>query len=178
MIKNALSTLMYCGLACSFVSGASHAAGSGSGTVTFTGTIIEAPCSIAQESADQTVNLGQVALEVLKQDDNQGFSTPVRFSIKLIDCSVVEEKASVVFRGVTSPTPNGLLTTTGSANFVYIGLRDSDGTRLPIGAYSNRVTLVNGSNTLDFSAFVQGNGSDEPTPGDFTGTAIFEMEYF
>ena len=34
---------------------------SGHGKVTFTGSIIDAPCSIAPESIDQTVDLGQVS---------------------------------------------------------------------------------------------------------------------
>lgn len=38
-----------------------NAADQGHGTVTFTGSIIDAPCSIAPESIDQTVNLGQIS---------------------------------------------------------------------------------------------------------------------
>lgn len=38
----------------------------GSGTIHFTGTVIDAPCSIAPESIEQTVELGSVALSSLK----------------------------------------------------------------------------------------------------------------
>lgn len=44
----------------------------GSGTIHFTGTVIDAPCSIAPESIEQTVELGSVALSSL----NCGFTFP------------------------------------------------------------------------------------------------------
>ncbi len=41
---------------------AANAADQGKGKVTFTGSIIEAPCSITSEAADQVVELGQFLL--------------------------------------------------------------------------------------------------------------------
>lgn len=43
-----------------------HAADQGHGKVNFIGSIIDAPCSIAPESLDQTVDLGQVSNVALK----------------------------------------------------------------------------------------------------------------
>ena len=54
----------------------------GHGKVTFSGSIIDAPCSIAPESLDQTVELGAISNVALKSG---GKSTPRNFQIKLED---------------------------------------------------------------------------------------------
>ncbi|AIJ06761.1 major fimbrial subunit MrfA [Edwardsiella piscicida] len=53
------------GLVAATTSGAAFAATEGSGTVTFKGAIIDAPCSITPDTTDQTVNLGQVSSNAL-----------------------------------------------------------------------------------------------------------------
>lgn len=55
----------------------------GHGKVTFTGSIIDAPCSISPETVDQTVDMGQVSNVALK---NGGKSAPRQFDIKLEQC--------------------------------------------------------------------------------------------
>lgn len=50
----------------------------GHGKVKFTGSIIDAPCSINPESVDQTVDLGQISNVALQ---NGGKSTPRPFSL-------------------------------------------------------------------------------------------------
>ncbi|PVF11448.1 fimbria A protein, partial [Yersinia pestis] len=59
---------------------AANAADQGKGKVTFTGSIIEAPCSITSEAADQVVELGQISTTSLA---NMGSSEPRSFSIGL-----------------------------------------------------------------------------------------------
>lgn len=51
-----------------------NAADQGHGKVTFTGSIIDAPCSISPDSIDQTVSLGQISNAALA---NSGTSTPM-----------------------------------------------------------------------------------------------------
>ncbi|HBW1043915.1 TPA: fimbrial protein, partial [Klebsiella pneumoniae] len=58
----------------------------GSGTIHFTGTVIDAPCSIAPESIEQTVELGSVALSSLKTAGSH--SRPATGEIKLVDCTL------------------------------------------------------------------------------------------
>ncbi|MGP2706387.1 fimbrial protein, partial [Serratia marcescens] len=65
------------------VSSLAHAADQGHGKVTFTGSIIDAPCSISPETVDQTVDMGQVSNVALK---NGGKSAPRQFDIKLEQC--------------------------------------------------------------------------------------------
>lgn len=52
------------------VSSLAHAADQGHGKVTFSGSIIDAPCSIAPESLDQTVELGAISNVALKMAVN------------------------------------------------------------------------------------------------------------
>lgn len=40
-----------------------HAADQGHGIINFKGTVIDAPCGIAQESAEQTIDFGQISKE-------------------------------------------------------------------------------------------------------------------
>lgn len=96
-------------LAFSTVSGA-QAADQGHGKVTFTGSIIDAPCSITPQSIDQTVDLGQISKEALLSG---GKSTPRNFSIGLENCSfgspATKNKVQVTFTGMESAAKNGLL---------------------------------------------------------------------
>ncbi len=45
-----------------------NAANQGQGVINFKGTVIDAPCGIAQESADQTINFGQISKAHLNAD--------------------------------------------------------------------------------------------------------------
>ncbi|MCY1700956.1 fimbrial protein [Lelliottia sp. SL45] len=171
------NTIIALAVAMSFVSGASQAAGQGSGTVTFTGTVIDAPCSIAPESADQTIDLGQIALAGLSNATFNGSSTPVPFNIQLNDCTLGTIQTSTTTFAGTAGSP-GMLATSGTAKGISVGLNEGDGTALPVGTESKAFTLAEGSNTLEFSAYVQGNGTlDKPKAGDFTAVATFEMAY-
>ncbi|MBU5899673.1 fimbrial protein, partial [Vibrio cholerae O1] len=79
-----------------------QAADQGHGKVNFIGSIIDAPCSIAPESIDQTVDLGQVSNVALK---NGGSSNPRSFDIKLEQCDTTTLKSvSTTFTGSASPT--------------------------------------------------------------------------
>lgn len=61
----------------------------GQGKVTFNGTVVDAPCGIDAQSADQSIEFGQVSKVLL---NNGGSSTPKNFDIKLTDCDVTNYK--------------------------------------------------------------------------------------
>ncbi|VTR59918.1 Fimbria A protein precursor [Serratia fonticola] len=91
------------------VSSVAHAAvkDQGHGKVTFTGSIIDAPCSITPDSIDQTIELGQISKVALKDG---GKSTPRNFSIDLENCEVGKDnnnKVTVTFTGMESMATNG-----------------------------------------------------------------------
>lgn len=49
-------------------SSVAHAADQGQGKVNFKGTVINAPCGIAPESADQSIDFGQISKAHLEAD--------------------------------------------------------------------------------------------------------------
>ncbi|MEX3099202.1 fimbrial protein, partial [Serratia ureilytica] len=100
------------------VSSLAHAADQGHGTVTFSGSIIAAPCSIAPESLDQTVELRAISNVALK---NGGKSTPRNFQTKLENCEPTTKNpgknntAPLTFSGSASEADSKLLGITATA---------------------------------------------------------------
>lgn len=180
MKKILLATLM-----CGAIASPAFAEDMGSGTVTFTGSIIDAPCGIAPESVDQTIKLGSIAKSALVAG---GTSTPVPFTIELIDCdATTQQKAAVTFTGeVTNPTgDNDSLVLQGTASGAGVVISGLNG--LPVkfnrsgtSADEGFSYIQDGDNTLLFSAYLRGmnDDTDNPvTPGSFTAVTNFTMSY-
>ncbi|HIE0647018.1 TPA: fimbrial protein [Serratia marcescens] len=148
----------------------------GSGSVTFVGSIIDAPCSIAPESSNQTVNLGQVSNVLLA---NAGSSTPRNFTIDLEKCDTATKKnVSITFGGSKDAVNDKLLGITGTAKGAGVVLTDGSGSRLELGTPSASRGLLSGENKLVFSAYLQGNSATgDVTPGEFTSVANFTLAY-
>jgi type 1 fimbria pilin len=172
--------------------GAQAAADAGSGKVTFTGSIIDAPCSIDPESSDQEVNLGQVAKSQL---ENNGTSTPQNFQILLKNCSLTEttvtdpENPEVTTPVATAPSvkvtfggspavadDNTWFGITGTASGAGVVITDGASNKIPVGGTSAARELIEGDNTLGFSAYLQGLGNTIQT-GDFQSIADFTLAY-
>ncbi|HDH0696921.1 TPA: type 1 fimbrial protein [Klebsiella aerogenes] len=161
------------------MSSLAHAADQGHGKVTFTGSIIDAPCSIASESIDQTVELGQISNAALK---DSGQSTPKNFDIKLEDCSfgtpAAKNKVAVTFTGMESAAGNGLLGITGNAKGASVAITQADGQVIKLGTPTKEQALQDGNNTLSFAAYMQGDGASAViTEGDFQAVADFTLAY-
>ncbi|MBV4413719.1 type 1 fimbrial protein [Enterobacteriaceae bacterium YMB-R22] len=155
----------------------------GSGTVTFTGSIIDAPCSINPDSTEQQVKLGKISSVALQ---NSGKSTPKNFEIHLENCSLSTQKTvTTTFTGPAGA--NGLLGITGSAKGASIALLDASNNPIELGKPTTPQALQVNENTLLFSAYLQGdgstgNGEDGPTPveivpGSFESIANFILTY-
>ncbi|MBB6117919.1 type 1 fimbria pilin [Rahnella inusitata] len=151
----------------------------GHGKVTFTGSIIDSPCSISPESIDQTVDLGQISNAALK---DSGQSTPKNFSIKLENCSFgtpeAKNKVQVTFTGMESAAGNGLLGITGNAKGASVAITDGSGTVIQLGQPTKEQALQNGNNNLNFAAYMQGDGDTATiTEGDFQAVTDFTLAY-
>lgn len=156
-----------------------QAADEGHGKVTFTGSIIDSPCSISPESVDQTVDLGQISKTALQ---NGGKSTPHNFTIALENCAfgtpAAKNKVQVTFSGMESSAANGLLGITGTASGASVAITSGDGEVIKLGEPTKAQTLQDGSNTLNFAAYMQGDGAAETiTEGDFQTVADFTLAY-
>lgn len=155
------------------------AADQGKGTVTFTGTIIEAPCSIKAEEVNQTVQLGQVAVGTLKKN---GESVPQRFNITLEGCDTSAlSSVDVKFTGSTIKGQTDLLSIRGLAKGVGVQiskLTASEEAPIEFGTATTVEDLVDGTNTLSFSAKLKPTGENvNIVPGEFTALANFALAY-
>ncbi|EJM5941036.1 fimbrial major subunit StfA [Salmonella enterica] len=169
------------------VSSFANAAGSNTGTVTFTGTIEDSPCSIVVGDEHQTVNLGHIGTGSLMGGKE---SSKVDFHIGLENCAFTTEKeVSTVFSAIgneSSANP-------GSVALMRIGggeMADSSivignhlGSAIKLGdAYSENLTM-NGSvaaakQTLNFKAWVKGDSAASTIDtGEFSSTVNFTISY-
>lgn len=171
--KIMIAAVIALGTTSSFV----HAAGEqGKGKVTFTGSIIDAPCSISADSVDQTVELGAISNVVLKDG---GSSKPRDFEIKLEQCDMSTPKTvNVTFSGDESPAQPGFLGIHGNAAGASVGLIDTASVPVVLGTATKNYDLTDGNNSLRFAAFLKGDGDNSKiVAGDFTAVADFTLAY-
>lgn len=165
-------------------SAVSFAKDQGHGVITFKGAIIDAPCSIAQESAYQTVTMDQISNVALK---NGGKSSPKTFKIELRGCELGALKsATATFTGSPASNPD-LLALRGTAKGASLAIADHTGALIKMGDASPAQTLSDGDTFLEFKAYLQGDmvaasggGDDTPAeivPGDFETFANFTLAY-
>lgn len=171
-----LGMTLISGFANADASGTVTAGNSGHGTVHFKGEIIDAPCSISPDSADQTVDLGQVSNASLKDG---GESAPVSFSIKLQNCSIDKYKAvTATWSGTEDTNQTGVWGISGTASGAGIVLRDASEKQIKLGEETAKTTLTANDTTIAMSAFLKGDGDKiDVVPGAFTGAADFVLAY-
>ena len=153
------------------VSFGANAAPQGQGKVTFNGTVVDAPCGIDAQSADQSIDFGQVSKVLL---NNGGTSTPKSFDIKLTDCDITNYKA-----GNKAGTVSLTFSTVGSTNTAIL-ITDPHGKAVKFdGATATGVSsLVDGDNTIHFTALVKKDTSgDDVAEGAFSAVANFNLTY-
>lgn len=115
---------------------AAFAADFGQGTITFTGSVTEAPCSIAAADSNLAIDLGQISQKNLAGAGK--FSASVPITIHLTGCTFEADtgagtntngklsKVGVSFTGATSNPATGMLTNTGNAANVAVQILSKD----------------------------------------------------
>lgn len=150
----------------------------GHGTIKFIGAIIDAPCSIAPESVDQTIQMGEIANSLL---DKQG-SSPLRpFEIHLEACDfATASDATVTFNGIPADTAKKSLALNGGGSGGAISLvNKQNGEEIVLGTPTKVANMVNGDNHLKFGAKVISTvaSGGKAVPGEFDASADFIMTY-
>lgn len=153
------------------------ASNQGHGKVTFNGEIINAPCSVAAESVDQTVAMGQISSNILDKKDKSHMEP---FSIELKDCALsTMNNVKVTFAGTADPNNRKILaligSTSGAGIMIYNKLHSKD---VELGTETVGQALNKGDSSLKFAAYLQGSSaSSTVVPGDFTSVANFTLAY-
>lgn len=157
----------------------------GSGRIHFTGTVINAPCSVAPGDADINVDMGQVANKVLETGNK--YSQNVSYTIHLQDCNLSSQtagsveypamsKVGVSFGGTSDSSVAELIANTGSAKGAAIRLIDANGDLLKVGDTAKDINLVTGNNELVFAARVEANNQPVST-GTIVSQATYALNY-
>lgn len=159
------------------MSASALAANSGSGDITFTGSIISAPCSIAPGEENQEVPLGQVSDVTLIAG---GASSSQPFSIQLEGCNLEGDNVvKVTFNGteaVNGGTNTGMLQITGDASGAAVKIMSTSGAQINVNS-EHKQQYVKGDNELKFTAALQGFKGTTVVPGNFSAVTNFTLAY-
>lgn len=152
-------------------------ADAGSGTIMFTGSIIEAPCSIAPGEENQEIALGQVSNVTLAAG---GSSSAQPFTIQLEGCNLAgDNKVVITFNGteaMNGAENTGFLQISGDASGAAVKIMSASGTTIPVNS-GNTQNYVAGDNTLKFQAALQGLEGATIVPGNFQAVTNFTLAY-
>ncbi|HCM8926712.1 TPA: fimbrial protein [Salmonella enterica subsp. enterica serovar Paratyphi B] len=169
---------------------------SGNGTITFSGSVIEAPCTISPVSQNILVDLGQVSTASLTEDGKTS-PDPAKIEISLRGCAFEEHpaegkpnpdlglksKVDVEFSNLIAvEAAKGTIKNTAAdpATNVNIQLLRSDKTTpfdLTAGAADTTATqLTPGNNTVTFWARMIASG--KATHGNVGATITYKLKYF
>lgn len=169
------------------VSGSAFAEDQGSGKIKFKGVVIDAPCSIAPDSVDKEVDLGEVTTAVINANKK---STAVPVDINLENCQLEDPsdetatpitKVDITFTSsATDATDTSLMTNTYASGAQNVGVRllDNAEANITLGA-ANTVDLLAGSTTqtLHFKALMEVLAGKTATAGQVEATANYVLMY-
>lgn len=170
-------TIMAGAIAMTLLSFGANAAGQGQ--VNFKGTVVNSPCGIASESANQTIDFGQISSASLNKGEH---SKAQDVEIKLVNCDFngdTKKAVTISFSGSAKDTANTELGTTGDTKAV-IKMSTATGDFVVFDGQSaaGKYNLKEGDNTMRYSAWVQkANGADNVQEGEFSAVANFNLSY-
>lgn len=171
------------------VSGA-NAAGSNTAKVTFTGNLVESPCSITRETADQSVDLGRSIGNGTLAGGRESEKVP--FTISLYGCVFTTEKdMNVVFApGDNTTAASGVADNlavmstngTGAISNVSLALSDVNGAAIKLGQTYTQPLVMDGSvgkatQDLNFKAWLVGASTGTVGIGEFSSVANVTISY-
>lgn len=164
-------------LVSSLISASALAVDAGHGTVKFTGSIIEAPCSIAPGAENQEIPLGQVSNVILKAG---GASSAQPITIQLEGCNLEgDNEVTVTFAGsaaMNGTTATDFLQIIGEAKGAAVKLMDESGATIKVNSgYVQK--YIAGDQTLKFQAALQGLDGETVVPGEFYALTKFTLTY-
>ncbi|EBO9655745.1 fimbrial protein [Salmonella enterica subsp. enterica serovar Berlin] len=144
-----------------------------------TATLVADSCTVSNESAKTTVNLGSWSTKQFTSVSRE--STPVPFTITLEDCDIRSRELKVFFKGNADSNDKTLLAISGSglAKNIAVAILDSNRKRISLGQPS--IIQKSGANqhinVLNFyGQYVATAGA--VSPGTADANATFTLEYY
>ncbi|WP_284693140.1 fimbrial protein [Escherichia coli] len=168
-----VKAVMFSTAAMTLVSFGAHA-DQGHGNIDFKGTVIDAPCGIDPQSADQSIDFGQISKAHL---NGGGISKPQNLNIKLVNCDVsnLTKGVNVTFTGNTVTGAQNELVTAGPTNTAVV--INGYGKDVTFGQATDHINLTSGDNTLHFTSWVKQASTKTVNDGEFTASAKFNLAY-
>jgi major type 1 subunit fimbrin (pilin) len=170
----ALSLLVMAGLA-SMTLRSAYADGNDSGTITFTGQVLDSTCTLDSKALD--VAMGAVTVDAFSTAGVTGRNVP--FKIDLSNCNAKLSGVKVELDGAadkTKPEFLGLDSGANAAKGIAIELLDNKAKQVPINSVSDEYTITEGNNALNFDARYVST-ADTVTAGDANASANFTLLY-
>ena len=154
----------------------------GQGKVTFNGTVVDAPCSISQKSADQSIDFGQLSKSFLEAG---GTSKPMDLDIELVNCDITAFKQGQAAKNgkvqlsFTGPQVTGqaeeLATNGGTGTAIVV---QAAGKNVSFdGTAGDAYPLKDGDNVLHYTAIVKKSYGGTVSEGAFSAVATFNLSY-
>ncbi|HIB1617190.1 TPA: fimbrial protein [Salmonella enterica subsp. enterica serovar Muenchen] len=173
-----IKTVMAGAVAMALVSFGANAANHGQGVVNFKGSVIDSPCGIAPESADQSIDFGQISKAHLEAS---GISVKKNLDIKLVNCDATALKTTgsvkVAFTGTTFGAQNNELGTAGDTGTAVV-VSEASGKLVSFDGNAGSATKLQvDDNTLRYSTWVKKATGGTLKEGDFTAVANFNLTY-
>jgi type 1 fimbria pilin len=167
--------------------GSAFASEQGSGKIKFKGVVINAPCSIAPDSVDKEVDLGEVTTATINANRK---SAPVAVDINLQNCELENPgdesatpitKVDVTFTSTaTNAADTSLMANTYADGAQNVGVRllDNAEAKITLGS-AKEVALQSGSDTqvLHFKAQMEVPTGATATAGQVEATANYVLQY-
>ncbi|MNF35759.1 S-fimbrial protein subunit SfaA precursor [compost metagenome] len=152
------------------------------GTVNFHGEVVDAACTVAADSVNQHVYLGQVKPSDFV--DNADAGKKQEFRISLVDCdAATPTTVKLSFTGTTVPNAeNDIMANTAPNGAAGVGLRmyDKDSIPVPIdgSGFTSAQDVLAGATTIPlFVDYVNIGVAADVTPGPVESVATFNVVY-
>lgn len=167
----------------------------GTGTVTFTGTITNAPCNIQTGDEALSVNFGQVSYRALKTADAVDDATAKQFTIHLQNCEFDKDnstsgnsvglmsKVQIAFSGTPAASSKKAFIS-GSNQNLGVQIIGTDGNAITpasapdFGTANAAIQLQPGDTSLNYTAKLMNVGAaNSVTPGAFSIPVNYTLKY-
>ncbi|MBF4180418.1 fimbrial protein [Lelliottia nimipressuralis] len=156
----------------------------GDGTLNFSGSVIDAACTVAPDSKNMTVDFGTVGLAAFTKSAYPYGSNSKTINVNLLDCPATISSAVVKITGKGQSVKNqgtNLATDTGAGAAQGVAVMFAtinDSVVIQVNGEGKTYNINEGDNTLKFIAYVTPiDNTANVTAGTITATAQYTIVY-